>query len=185
MGRVPPAWRGARARRKRTCWASSPERASAEASKRVPRASHLAQCRAGLSRGSTGWRRIDGGCSLVQCPSTVHGTSAASAARHARASEANVLGLVPRESERRGAQARYTRKPPRAVRGRAGTWKHGLVPKERRLLARAVPFQSAWSLYRQRGAARARKKRLCWASSPERASAVARKRATRASHHEQ
>ena len=184
----------------------------------------------------------------------VRGASVASAARRARASEAHVLGLVPRESERRGAQARYTRKPPRAVRGRAGTWEHGLAPKERRLLARAVPFHGAWSECRQRGAARARvgsaragprpqreraqrrasalhaqatsrsegqgwhvgaragaegtaasrscsalpwcverasparrgararRKRTCWASSPERASAVARKRATRASH---
>ena len=71
--------------------------------------------------------------------------------------------------------------PPREVRGRAGTWEHGLAPKERRLLARAVPFHSAWSECRQRGAARARRKRTCWASSPERASAEARKRATRAS----
>ena len=175
------------------------------------------------------------------------------ARRGARASEAHVLGLVPRESERRDAQARYTRKPPRAVRGRAGTWEHGLAPKERRLLARAVPFHSAWSECRQRGAERARvgsaragprpqreraqwrasalhaqatsrseeqgwhvgaragaegtaasrscsalprgmeqvsparrgaharRKRTCWASSPERASAETRKRATRAS----
>ena len=132
--------------------------------------------------GARAWRRRNGGFSLVQCPSMVHGASVASAARRARASEAHVLGLVPRESERRGAQARYTRKPPREVRGRAGTWEHGLAPKERRLLARAVPFHSAWSECRQRGAARARRKRTCWASSPERASAEARKRATRASH---
>ena len=107
---------------------------------------------------------------------------ASPARRGARASEAHVLGFVPRESERRGAQARYTRKPPRAVRGRTGTWEHGLAPKERRLLARAVPFHSVWTECRQRGAARARRKRTCWASSPERASAEARKRATRASH---
>ena len=49
---------------------------------------------------------------------TVRRASIASAARRARASEAHVLGLVPRESERRGAQARYTRNPPREMR----TW---------------------------------------------------------------
>ena len=35
-------------------------------------------------------------------------------------------------------------------------WKHGLAPKERRLLAHAVPFHSTRSERRQRGAARAR-----------------------------
>ena len=39
--RVPPARRGARARRKCTCWASSQERASAVVRKRATRASHL------------------------------------------------------------------------------------------------------------------------------------------------
>ena len=107
------------------------------------------------------------------------------ARRGVRASEAQVLGFVPRESERRDAQARYTRKPPRAVRGRAGTWEHGLEPKERRILARAVPVHSARSERRLCGAARARRKRTCWASSPERASAVARKRATCTSHQAQ
>ena len=129
-----------------------------------------------------GWRRRNGGFSLVQCPFIVRAASVASAAWRARASEAHVLGLVPRESERRGAQARYKRKPPRAVRGRAGTWEHGLAPKERRLLARAVPFHRVCTECRQRSAARARRKRTCWASSPERASAEARKRAASASH---
>ena len=51
-----------------------------------------------------------------------------------------------------------------------------------RLLARAVPFHGACSESDQRGEARVRNKPACWASSPETASAVARKRATRASH---
>ena len=122
---------------------------------------------------------------LCSASFTVHGANVACAARRARESEPHVLGLVPRESERSGAQAHYTRKPPRAVEGRAGTWEHGLAPKERRLLTRAVPFHGARSKCRQRGAARARRKRPCWASSPERASAVARKRAKRASYHAQ
>ena len=61
---------------------------------------------------------------FVQCPSS-WSPWPQRRERRARASEAHVLGLVPRESERSGAQARYTRKPPRAVRGRAGTWEHG------------------------------------------------------------
>ena len=60
-------------------------------------------------------------------------------------------------------------------------WEHGLAPKERRPPACAVAFHSTCIDCRQRGAARARNKRACWASSPERASAEARKRATRAS----
>ena len=66
-------------------------------------------------------RSKKGGFSLVQCPSIAHGVSSTSVARHARTSQVRVLGLVPRESERSGTQARYTRKPPREVRARAGT----------------------------------------------------------------
>ena len=79
-----------------------------------------------------------------------------SARRGARASKAHVLGLVPRESERSGAQAHYTRKPPSAVRGRDGTWEHGLAPNERQPLARAVPFQKVWPDCPRLGAVRAR-----------------------------
>ena len=86
----------------------------------------------------------------------VHEVSVASAARRARAWEAHVLRLLPTESKRSGTQANYTRKPPRAVRGRAVTWEHGLAPKEQRLLARVVPFCFAWSECHQRGAARVR-----------------------------
>ena len=72
----------------------------------------------------------EGGFSLVQRPSTSHRRSADSAARRARASEANLLGLVPKDSERSGAQTCYTRKPPHQVRARAVTWEHGLALKE-------------------------------------------------------
>ena len=54
--------------------------------------------------------------------------------------------------------------------------------KQNRLLAGAVPFHMVWTGYNQRGAARARRKRACCASSRERVSAVARSRVrTRAS----
>ena len=257
MDRVSPAWRGARARRKRPCWASSPERASAVRASALHAQATSRSEREGWHVGAGAWRRRNGGLSLVQCPSIVYGPSGAGLARRARASEAHVLGLVPRESERSGAQARYTRKPPRAVRGRAGTWEQGpgaegtaasrscsalpwcmdrvsparrgaraseapvlgLVPREsersgaqarytrkppRAVRGRAGTWEQGpgaegtaasrscsalpWCMDRVSPAwrgARARRKRPCWASSPERASAVARKRATRASHHAQ
>ena len=42
--------------------------------------------------GARAWRRMNGGLSLVQCPSIVHGPSVAGLARRVRASEAHVLG---------------------------------------------------------------------------------------------
>ena len=125
MGRVSPARRGGarvgsaragpRPQRERAQWRASALHAQATTRNE----------REGWHEGAGAWRRRNGGLSLVQCPSIVYGPSVAGLARRARASEAPVLGLVPRESERSGAQARYTRKPPRAVRGRAGTWEQG------------------------------------------------------------
>ena len=77
------------------------------------------------ARGRTGWRRRNASLAIVQCRSKMYGPIVPGLAQRARASEAHTLGLVPRESERSAAQARYTRKPPRAVRGRPGTWEHG------------------------------------------------------------
>ena len=186
MDRVSPAWRGARARRKRTCWASSPERESAVRASALHAQATTRSEREGWHVGAGAWRRRNGGLPLVQCPSMVYGPSVAGLARRARASEAHVLGLVPRERERSGAQARYTRKPPRAVRGRAGTWEQG--PGAEGTAASRSCSALPWCMDRVSPAwrgARARRKRTCWASSPERESAVARKRATRASHHAQ
>ena len=130
--------------------------------------------------GARAWRRRNGGLPLVQCPSVVYGSSAVGLAQRARTSEAHVLGLVPRVSERSGAQARYTRKPPRAVKGRAGTCEHGPGAEETAsshscsAFSKCMnPVSPAW-----RGA-RALRKRPCWASTPEKASAVARRRYTR------
>ena len=55
------------------------------------------------------WRQWNGGLPLVQCPSMLRGQMVASLARRARAAEAHVLSLVPRESDRSGAQACYMR----------------------------------------------------------------------------
>jgi len=49
-------------------------------------------------------------------------------AAHAR--QAPVLRLLPRDSQRGGAQAHYTRKPAHEVDAAAGTWKHGLPTKK-------------------------------------------------------
>ena len=52
-------------------------------------------------------------------------------ARHgARRSEARVLRFLPRESERSGAQVRYTRNQHHQVRARAETWEHCLAAME-------------------------------------------------------
>ena len=167
---------GPRPQRERAQWCASA--LHAQATTRSEREGWHVEARA--------WRRRNGGLSLVRCPSIVYGSSAAGLARRARASEAHVLGLVPRKSERSGAQAWYTRKPPRAVRGRAGTWKHGHgadgTAASRSCSALLKCMNRVAPAWRD---ARTRRKRTCWASSPERASAVARKRATRASHHAQ
>ena len=83
-----------------------------------------------------------GGFSLVHFPSMVHDAIAASAARRARAQQARVLRLLPRESQRSGAQAHYTRKPPHEVRARSGTWEHGLAPKKGGFLLVRCPFMA-------------------------------------------
>ena len=101
------------------------------------------------------WRRKNGGIPLVQCLSIVCGPSYTGLAWRARTSQARVLRLPLRESDRSGAQAHYMRKPPHAVRGRAGTWEHELAPKGRRSPARAVPFHSIWTVSRRLGPARA------------------------------
>ena len=109
----------------------------------------------------------------MQCLSEAYGASAASAARRVRASKAHMLRLLPRESERSGAQAPHAQ----ATSTSEGQgWHVGARPctEGGRLLARAVPFRNACSESDQRGAARARIKRACCASSQQRVSAVAR-----------
>ena len=109
--RVGSARAGPRPQRERAQWRASALHAQA-----------TSRCEGqGWHVGARAWRRRTGGLSPEQCPSMVYRPSVVSLARRARASDAHVLGLVPKESERSGAQARYTRKPPRAVRGRAGT----------------------------------------------------------------
>ena len=171
--------------------------------------------------------------------------------RNARARQAPVLRLFPRERQHSGAQARYTCKAAHEVNTAADMWEHGIAPKKGapslvqyssighgattagaaqrasvaiariapppqrdaaqwrrsalhaqagsrsgrsgwhvearpstgkwRPLARAVLSGRVWSDLSQCGATLARGKRTCCASSPETASAVAHKRATRAS----
>jgi len=94
----------ARARRKRTCWASSPERESAEARKRATRASQTSRSEGkGWYVGAQAWRRRNGGVSLVQCPSAVYEMSVASAARRARVGSARAGPRPQRERAQESA----------------------------------------------------------------------------------
>ena len=169
---MPPAWRGARAQQARVLglFLTESKRSGAQAhcTRRLP---HEARARAGTWEHGLVPKR--GGFSLVQCLSEAYGASAASAARRVRASKAHMLRLLPRESERSGAQAPHAQ----ATSTSEGQgWHVGARPctEGGRLLARAVPFRNACSESDQRGAARARIKRACCASSQQRVSAVAR-----------
>ena len=136
--RLPPARRGALARNKRACCASSPERASAVARKRTTRASHPTKFGPGLARGSTALHQRR--AAFCSCVALLWRTKRLPPAwRDARAQQARVLRLFPRESQRNGAQARYTRKPPHEVRARAGTWE-----RTRALSTRAL-HRTCWS----------------------------------------
>ena len=103
---------------------------------------HLAKSGAGLaSRSTAGAEGTAASRSCSALPECIKRVSPAR--RVARASEAHVLCLAPRESERRDTRARYTRNPTSRSQGQG--WQVGarLAPKERRRLARAVLFQSA------------------------------------------
>ena len=179
MERPQPAQFAARARGKRTCCASSPKRGSAVAHKRATRASGR-EVVAALARGSTAFHRRR--AASRSCSALSQGVERPQPARRgARARQARVLRLLPRESQRSGAQARYTRKPALEVGAAAGTWEHGLAPKKGGLSL--VQCLSIGHEVTTAGAVcgDARGKRACCASSPETASAVAHKRVTRAS----
>ena len=156
MGRVPSAWRGARARRKRTHWASSLERASVVARKRATRASHLALLKGGLARGSTGLAPVERRPPARAVPfRSIWAECRRLGAARARVGSTRA-GLVP---ERASAVARKhaTRASHLALlKGWLACGSTGLAPMERRPPAGAVPFHRAWTEYRQRGAARAR-----------------------------
>ena len=127
MDRVSPARRGARAAAAPVLGLAPRESERAQESASALRAQATTRNeREGWHVGARAWRRRNGGLSLVQCPSIAYGPSVASAARRARGGGARAGPRPPeRASERRRARARYARKPPRAMRGRAGTWEHG------------------------------------------------------------
>ena len=170
----------ARARGKRACCASSQERGSAVAHKRATRASRLTKWAPQLSTWEHGLATNRGAPSLVQCPSIGHGATTAGAAQRARAASARAAPPPQREAAQWRTSALHAQACSRSGRR---SWHVGARPstEEGRPLACAVPFHRAWSDRSQRSAARARGKRARCASSPERASAVAHKRATRAS----
>ena len=92
----------------------------------------------------------------------------------ARASQARVVRLLPRESERSGALACAPRKSRLCVGGRSWQVAPSSCTEGDRPVAGAVPFHRIHADYNQRGTARVSRKLLCCASSPEIASAVAR-----------
>ena len=92
----------------------------------------------------------------------------------ARASQARVVRLLPRESERSGARACAPRKSRLCVGGRSWQVAPRSCTEGDRPVAGAVPFHRIHADYNQRGTARANRKLLCCACSPETASAVAR-----------
>ena len=114
---------------KRGCCASFPEIASSVARKCATRASHPPKCKPELTRKSTASHRrraASRSCSaLPWCTEQL-----LPARRGVHAQQARLLCLLPKESQRSGAQARCTRNVSHEVRARAGTWEHGLAPKK-------------------------------------------------------
>ena len=90
----------------------------------------------------------------------------------ARASQARVVRLLPRESERSGALACAPRKSWLCVGGHYWQVAPRSCTEGESPLAGTVPFHRVRANYHKRGAARARRKLAFCASSPETASAV-------------
>ena len=179
----------ARARRKRPCWASPPERASerrraqARYTRKPPRPM---RGRAGTWEQGPG---ADGTAASRSCSALPLRMDRVSPARRgARAAEAPVLGLAPRESERaqESASALHAQATTRNEREGwyvgAGAWRRrngGLSLVQCPSIAYGPSVASAARRARG-GSARAGPR-----PQRERASAGERKRATRASHHAQ
>ena len=120
--------------------------------------------------------------SLARRPSRVRGRIPTRTARCAHATSACAAPSPHRERARWLARVCAHAQVAGRARGQCRRVSPGPCTKQNRLLAGAVPFHKAWPDYNQRGAAHARCKRACCASSRERASAVARSRVhTRAS----
>ena len=158
--------------RKLACCASSPESARAVACSCARRAKSgcVLEASANTPHGLAPKER---GLSPVHCLSS--GADRPEPARYgARASQARVVRLLPRESERSGALACAPRKSRLCVGGRSWQVAPSSCTEGDRPVAGAVPFHRIHADYNQRGTARVSRKLLCCASSPEIASAVAR-----------
>ena len=169
-----------RARGKRACCASSPQRARAVAALLCTCASRLL-IGSHASTSEHGLAPKERGLSLVQRPSIGHEPTTTSAARRARAASTRVVPPPEREQ----VQWR-NRVCAHAHAGCVGGRGRRIAPlsctEGERPHAGAVSFHRTWIEYNQPGAACAGRKRTCCASSRERASAAARSRVcTRAS----
>ena len=129
MEQFSPARRVACARRTDACCASSQQRASAAEHKRAARASHPTKCKPELARESPVLHRRRAASRSFSALLWFTKRSPLGR-RGVRAQQARVMRLLPRESQRSGAQAHYTRKPTREVRTRAGTREPCLAPKK-------------------------------------------------------
>ena len=156
MGQAQPARRGAHALQARALCFLSLERERAQW-RYFPCAHAQVSCSLEAAAGMSEHGRApsERAVSLAQCASAGYVPTPTSAAGRAHVASARA-GPRPKRERARGAQVRYTRKPPREVKARAGTWEHGLAQQERRLHAPEAPFHSSWSECRQSGAARAR-----------------------------
>ena len=160
----------ARARSKLACCASSRETASAGA--RAARGT-----RRWLGVGGRSWHvaprpRAEGERPLAGAAPFYERTDRPQPARHgARAQQARVLRLLPRDSERRRA-SRVPREPAGLCEAAAGTSHHGRAPKERGLSPTQCLSKCMSRPQPARHGARAGKLECC-ASSPETASAGA------------
>ena len=162
-----------RARVKRACCTSSLERASAVARLRARHAKAGCVLGSQQARRTTVLRQRRGG--YRRCIALSWGAGRPQPARQgARATQARVLHLLARESERSGALACVPRKSRLCVGGRSGHVAPRSCVEGDRPLADAVPFYKVRTDH-SHGTARTRGKRAC-ASSQQRASTVARLR---------
>ena len=117
-----------RARGKRPYCASSPKRGNAVAQRYATCTSRLTMGKLQPARGTTALHRRT--AASRSCSALLKGVRTPQPPqRSAHARRAPVLRLLPRDSQRCGAQARCIRKPAHEVNAKAGTWEHGLAPK--------------------------------------------------------
>ena len=117
-----------------------------------------------------------------RCSALSYGLGRPQPARYgARARQARVLRLLPRDSQCSGAPARATRRSRLCINGRSWHVAPRSCSEREKPPAGVLHLHGAWADHNQRGTARARGKLACCASSQETVNAVARARMPRES----